>query len=63
MKTVKASDIKPKAPPRCPTCGQAMEYHGGSFGWIHCEHLFLYKAGGWLDANGKLMADDRLGRQ
>ncbi len=52
-------DIPVEAPPSCPTCGAAMVYKGGSFGFVHCEWMLLYRAGGW-EKNGKIVKDRRL---
>jgi len=36
-----------------------MVYKGGSFGFVHCEWMLLYRAGGW-EKNGKIVKDRRL---
>ena len=52
-------DIPVEAPPSCPTCGAAMVYKGGSFGFVHCEWMLLHRTGGW-EKNGKIVKDRRL---
>jgi hypothetical protein len=54
-----ASDIEPKAMV-CPACGEQMPYYGGSAGFIHCGFKILYRRGGWFDAGGLHVKDDRL---
>lgn len=54
-----ASDIEAKAMP-CPDCGEQMPYYGGTAGFIHCGFKILYRQGGWFDARGLHVKDDRL---
>ena len=60
MSVTNLSDIKPEPPPTCPDCGEAMNYYGGSTGWIHCNTKILHRAGGWFDDQGLHVKDDRL---
>ncbi len=49
-------DIPVEAPPSCPTCGAAMVYKGGTFGFVHCEWMLLHRTGGW-EKNGKIVKE------
>jgi hypothetical protein len=55
-----AAEIEGKPPPRCPDCGKAMPYYGGSAGYIHCGFKILYRSQGWFDEDGLHVKDDRL---
>ena len=59
IKSRRASDMTPTEGPRCPSCGEYMEHHGGSIGYLHCGWKLLYRAGGWVE-NGEHVKDDRL---
>jgi hypothetical protein len=54
-----ASDIEAKVM-LCPGCGEQMPYYGGSAGFIHCGFKILWRQGGWFDARGLHVKDDRL---
>jgi len=56
----RASDIESEEPPRCPSCKKTMTYYGGSTGFICCQYKLLFRGGGWFDAKGKHVKDDRL---
>jgi hypothetical protein len=60
MGPVRASDVEPQAAPRCPDCGQPMLYKGGTYGFVHCSWMLLYREGGWLDEAGNVLPDRRL---
>lgn len=60
---VPASDIEPREAPRCPACGQRMEYYGGSGGFICHSWKLLYRGGGWFDDDGAHVKDERLNHQ
>jgi hypothetical protein len=52
METIRASDIEPKSPPKCPSCNRPMHYYGGTAGFICCEYKILTRLDGWFDEKG-----------
>jgi hypothetical protein len=59
---VRASQVRSKAPPRCPSCGEPMRFYGATHGYVCCEWKVLRRAAGWLDEQGRHVRDRRLAR-
>jgi ssDNA-binding Zn-finger/Zn-ribbon topoisomerase 1 len=59
----RASEVKTRPTPRCPDCGEPMQYYGGSGGYICHDYKVLVKAGGWFDESGAHFQDRRLNDQ
>lgn len=62
MDPIRASEVAPKEPPKCPDCGHQMTWKGGTYGFVHCSWMLLHRAEGWLDAAGEVVPDRRLAK-
>jgi len=58
-----ASEVEARPTPRCPDCGEPMQYYGGTAGFICHDYKLLVKGGGWFDESGVHLSDRRLNNQ